>query len=959
MLCVDHVRQPAFASRFHWVVLLAIALFSVFPSKGYSESLMPGANLVQMTTNGKSRIWRASPRGEWLAYLKDVSNTQAQLRVMRVDGSEDRAVSAVGNPFFIAWSWAGDRLSYEFTSSRTGDSQGNAFIYDFEGDRSYPISQTYSYDALAGRSGGGDWEKDGDWEGFGGGSRSARQDVRPGLNDYPYAEGPVWSIDDKFVAFSVSGSGGSDEVWVSDALSGKYERILAQRSGVSKQQWSSTTPSRLTLCVVASGRNVDIATVSPDGTNLTMLTDIGSDSIGNGSPYWSPTGEWIAYSSDLKMTEQEQRRGRADYWVARPDGSDVRNLTQATSNTTEDQISLDWPEWSWDGKYILVYGSRFDQQGRSISALYLIKPEGGYETILTTDPAVTSETEYPWEFQWSYDSTKIAILTERYRVRDWTGDRTHEDHRTGISIYDIETKTLHDVLLFNEDSDLKTIDGEISWSPDSKSIWITVNKIISSEEGIVQPDVFRLDLPPELAGDPDARFHGPPIGVGARNKALIVAQAPTQNETDTPSPVVPTQTAVTAPTHSTRTAEEIIVIVEPQHLTIAEIAPLIPDAYNQYLKSDTSRNMFVFVGPASVHQALLADLEVIDYPAAHIVVDFLAIETSDAINRELGLDWAYTKGRFSIFTPEGKGIGNFTSGFQVLPSPSIYADGVDEDGNFLNLNPSIADRFGVDNVAGLLTGGLGTFPGVGQALFSGVGKLPEEFFVNLSALQQNGEITILANPRTVATSGKESVIQIRRVVNFFFTEGVSFQTGTPNVRKSDVTATTEGRITPTLLANGKVHMALDINVGTVTFGAEDLPQQIDRKASTEVTVAPGDTIIIGGLRQQEHKITRTQTPILGNIPFLGKLFRKTKRETHHSVLTILITPHVMGQETPPPTLPDPNWPKYEMNDTYKTPIMSNGSFEQKKPNKIKTFFNRGKFKLRQGKSNLKKKSGLW
>ena len=873
---------------------------------------MPGATLTQLTTDGKSRAWFLSPRGGWLTYLRDISNTQAQLRVMRVDGSDDRTVSPVGNPFFVAWSWGGERLSYQFTSNRTGDSQGNAFIYDLAEDRSYPVSQTYSFGAM---SGGFDDFDDDD----GGG----RQNERPGLNDWGRDGGPSWSIDDKYVAFGVSTSGGGQELWVSEAASGKYERILAQRRGVDGFQWSRATPPRLVVNVVASGFNRDIATVSPDGTGLVMLTNIGSDSIDNGNATWSPTSEWVAYSSDLQMTEQEQQRRRSDMWVARPDGSESTNLTKASSNSTEDQISMRDAIWSWDGQWIIVEGNRHDQQGRRLPTTFLVKPTGGYEIVHTSDPANTGELDYLDKMEWSYDSTKIAIIMNRARVRDWTGESEFENRRTGISIYDMETRTLHDVLLLNEDRDLKTVDGQITWSPDSKSLWITVNKVISKDEGIVQPDVFRLDLPPELVSSRATQFHGPPIGVGAQNKVLTVAQAPTTvNEQSAGGGVAPSEVSPLSPTLINVGDEEIIVIVEPQHLTVAEIKPLIPNVYNEYLKSDSSRNMFVFVGPASVHQALLSDLQVIDYPAEHIVVDFLAIETSDAINRELGLDWAYTQGRFSIFTPEGRGLSNFTSGFQILPRPIIDSGG---DGNKGLTNSDIANRFGVDNVADLLVGGLGTFPGTGQALFSGVGKLPREFFVNLSALQQNGEITILANPRTVATSGKESVIQIRRVVNFFFTEGVSFQTGTPNVRKSDVTATTEGRITPTLLANGKVHMALDINVGTVTFGAEDLPQQIDRKATTEVTVAPGDTIVIGGLRQQEHKVTRTQTPILGDIPFIGKLFRKTKRETQHSVLTILITPRVMGQDTPPPTLPDPNWPVYKMNDNYKTPIMKNNS----------------------------------
>ncbi len=75
--------------------------------------------------------------------------------------------------------------------------------------------------------------------------------------------------------------------------------------------------------------------------------------------------------------------------------------------------------------------------------------------------------------------------------------------------------------------------------------------------------------------------------------------------------------------------------------------------------------------------------------------------------------------------------------------------------------------------------------------------------------------------------------------------------------------------------------------------------------------------------------TETRTTNLGSIRYLGTLFRKTLRETHHSVLTILITPRVMGQETPPVALPDPGWTQYEMDDRYKVPIMNNGSLGRK------------------------------
>ena len=896
----------------------ALCLMGAFPRHATAEELHPAAKLVQLTTDGKSRGWYWATRGNRIAYLRDISNTQAQLRIMNIDGSDDRDVSPVGNPFFIQWSWAGDKLAYSFANQRDPNSQGSVFVYDVAENRSVPVSENSTYGALSGfrprrQSGGG-----------GSGRRRERrqsQSERPGLNSRGGGEGPIWSADDKYVAFSLLGPGGDDELWVAEAASGQFQRLLSQRGSVGKQKWSPDVPGKIAALVRASGRYHDIVTLNPDGSGLTMLTNIGSDSIENDDATWSPDGDWVAYTSDAEMTENEQQRRRSDVWIARPDGSELRNLTQASSNSTEEQVRFFRLKWAWDGTSILGQGSRFDRQGRSIMTNYLIDVSGGYQIIQTSDPETTGQGESAFEAEWSHDSTRIAMLLSRSRVRNWTTVPEYEDTRTGVAIYDLESGTMHDVLFFNQERDRKRISGQLSWSPDGNSILLSVENVISIDEGITQPDVYRLDLPPELVGPKAAQFNGPPVGVGAGGGTITVAQeetprqsqhGPVQNTGPAPDPVL-----------TVKANNEIITIVEPLHLTVTEIQPLIPSEYTQYIKADTSRNLFVFVGPESIHAALLADLKVIDFPAEHIVVDFLAIETSDAITRELGLDWAYTEGRYSFFAPEGLGASNFTPGFQV--SPPVFNQ---EFGNVPNAD--IADRFGVDNVGDLLVGGLGTFPGASQALFSGVGKLPREFFVRLSALHQDGEITVVANPRTVATSGKKSFIQIRRVVNFFFTEGVNLATGTPNVRKADVTATTEGTITPTLLSDGKVHMTVDVSVGTVTFGAEDLPQQTDRKATTEVTVAPGDTIIIGGLRQQEHKFIETKTPILGSIPYLGKLFTKTRRENQHSVLTILITPRIMGQEVLPTTLPDPGWNEYKLDDRYKVPIIANGSLDKKK-----------------------------
>jgi type II secretory pathway component GspD/PulD (secretin) len=103
----------------------------------------------------------------------------------------------------------------------------------------------------------------------------------------------------------------------------------------------------------------------------------------------------------------------------------------------------------------------------------------------------------------------------------------------------------------------------------------------------------------------------------------------------------------------------------------------------------------------------------------------------------------------------------------------------------------------------------------------------------------------------------------------------------------------------------------------------DCPERVDRKSTTEVIVDQGQTIVIGGLRQQEMTKVTTKVPILGDIPILDMLFKKEESESRNSVLTIFITPQILRSDNP-----TPDWPQINPEDHKLVPIM-NGEAEQK------------------------------
>jgi type II secretory pathway component GspD/PulD (secretin) len=588
------------------------------------------------------------------------------------------------------------------------------------------------------------------------------------------------------------------------------------------------------------------------------------------------------------MTQGERELEREDCWVARPDGSETRNLTNATSQATEEQLDIDEPFWSWDGRWILMEGKRFDNQGNEIPTFYMMDPvKGGYEPIVTSYPRQTGVFNDYQTAKWSYDSSKIAFVTERSTVRNWGPDPDLESIQWVLSIYDVREKRADDILIYDEQLDRKKIRAkldreemrDISWSPDGRSIVLTIATIVSDEDDILRPDIYRLDLPERYVDASASQHIGPPMG---RESAL--AQQPSAPEHTTERPFrIPTQ----APADPMGFVTE---IVRPLHMTVEEAVSSLSAGYGQYLTANLARNILVFKGPPDVLARFRGDLGLIDTVAPHVLVDFLAVELSDEANRDLGLDWSYAEGHFAFFQPAGKAIQKF---------PHV---GTDEDYR-----------------AGLPSGALDSLirtVDAGQAFYQGVGSLPREFFIRLNTLVRDGKGTILANPRTVAMSGKKAMISIRKTLNYFFTEGFDV-TGRPIIDKSDISADTLGEIVPTLLADGKIHLVVDVKVGTFTFTKDGgLPEQTIRQCKTEIDVRQGQTLVLGGLRQQEISSSVTKVPILGDIPIISPLFKHEEKDIRHSVLTIFITPQVMT-----PDNPTPEWRKLNPEAHKFVPIM--------------------------------------
>ena len=159
--------------------------------------------------------------------------------------------------------------------------------------------------------------------------------------------------------------------------------------------------------------------------------------------------------------------------------------------------------------------------------------------------------------------------------------------------------------------------------------------------------------------------------------------------------------------------------------------------------------------------------------------------------------------------------------------------------------------------------------------------------IELSALESDNRGKIVSSPRVVTADKKKAVISQGTEIPYL-TAAASGAT-TVAFKPAVLQLTVTPRITP----DDRIIMDLEVkndSVGTVFSG---IPS-IDTKAvTTQVLVDNGDTIVLGGIFQQETRTTTTKVPFLGDIPFLGVLFKQTSKTDNKTELLIFVTPRIV------------------------------------------------------------------
>ncbi len=180
-----------------------------------------------------------------------------------------------------------------------------------------------------------------------------------------------------------------------------------------------------------------------------------------------------------------------------------------------------------------------------------------------------------------------------------------------------------------------------------------------------------------------------------------------------------------------------------------------------------------------------------------------------------------------------------------------------------------------------------------------LGRLPDNFYLNLQAMEQKGLANVRSRPLLATINGTPASLSIGTTQYFILKSTVPYvnQLQTlfqENDQFQTIQADTKLDIVPYVGSDGLITVDLkpDFKAPVGQFSPEIPPTINQRSMSSTVIMREGETIVLGGLIQETEKEDRTQVPILGDIPLLGSLFSSTSKTKHKSELIIYVTPHI-------------------------------------------------------------------
>jgi type IV pilus assembly protein PilQ len=303
-------------------------------------------------------------------------------------------------------------------------------------------------------------------------------------------------------------------------------------------------------------------------------------------------------------------------------------------------------------------------------------------------------------------------------------------------------------------------------------------------------------------------------------------------------------------------------LLELQHLSADTVATLLPQelASKATVKFIKEQNGLMLIGPYNVVEGIKDFVREIDFPPAQILIEALVVDFTKTSSYDYG-----------IFA-NNFGLRDTTNIREYYyPDIQIYTHGKEIQDKWL-------PRLGI----------------------KGVGKIPENFWVQLHALARQGKANIRSRPQIATLNGHKATFNVGTTQYYLLKTETVYASGQPTVstqvseRFQTIEASMSLTVVPRVTAAGDIIVEIhpEFNTPSGQFDPNIPPTINHRILDATVRLHDGETIVLGGLIQTIEEESIQKFPILGDIPLIKYLFRNKTKSKTDAELVIYLTPYV-------------------------------------------------------------------
>lgn len=291
-----------------------------------------------------------------------------------------------------------------------------------------------------------------------------------------------------------------------------------------------------------------------------------------------------------------------------------------------------------------------------------------------------------------------------------------------------------------------------------------------------------------------------------------------------------------------------------------------------------SRTNQLFVSDIPSRLAQVTDLiQKLDIPVRQVLIEARIVEASDTFGKSLGvrLGGGIAGERFAS-SAGNRAFGNVG----VMPTVTSGTNGSANtatttwtNSNFINL--PAGDAGGTGNAAG-------TFA---ISLFNS--SFSRMLNLEISALEADGKGKLVSSPRVITADQTKALIEQGEEIPY--QQATSSGATSISFRK----AVLKLEVTPQITPEGNIILTLDVSKDARGVNTSAGPAINTKHVQTEVLVENGGTVVIGGIFELTETNDESRVPVLGEVPYLGALFRKRERVANKTEMLVFITPKMI------------------------------------------------------------------